>query len=499
MTIRLKLICWYSGLLAAIIVVFGLTMFAVTRWVMVSSVDTTLQETVDQVWRNSNAALMGEFGAPSSIMIQLPELDVFRASSVVVQVWDMSTDSPGLIRASSNLHSYHHALDQAMLMQQAAYDITPGSAPVFYSDARLNDRQWRVLTRPIDVWGIRLVIQTATSMETVNQAGRGILLMIGGGMVVALVGSAIFGMYLSHRALKPITAITRAAAHIAEADDLKTRLNWNGPMDELGQLTSVFNKMMERLQHLFSVQQRFIGDVSHELRTPLTAIRGNLDIVRRYGMDDQSLEAIESEAERMERMVNDLLLLAKADYGGLTLTLMPLDLDEVVTEVYRQTRALTKDRNLVVTIRDFEPVKVNGDIDRLKQLLLNLLTNAIKFTPDGGTITMNLRRDPRHAILEVVDTGIGIAPADQKRVYDRFFQADTARERGGVKGEGTGLGLSIAKWITEAHDGKIALDSEVGIGTTFTVTLPHLESETPVSPTAVTRPRLNLIRRALPE
>jgi signal transduction histidine kinase len=493
MTIRLKLILWFSGLLAIIIVVFGLTMFAVTRWVLVNSVDLTLLETVDQVWRNSNAALVGEFGSPSGIVIQLPELDVFRASSVVVQVWDMSEDTPRLARASSNLEAYNRPLDERMLLQEADHQFPPHESPVLYSNVRLNSREWRVLTRPIDVWGKRIVIQTATSMETVNQAGRGILLLILGSMIVAMFGSALVGMYLSHRALQPIKAITHAAARIATSDDLKTRLPWDGPMDELGRLTSVFNTMMERLEHLFSVQQRFVADVSHELRTPLTAIRGHLDLIKRYGMDPASFDAIESEVERMQRMVSDLLLLARADYGGLTLTLTPLDVDVVLTEAYRQGRALIKDRQLKLTIQDFEPVRVNGDADRLKQVLLNLISNAIKFTPDGGAITLNLRKQGDYAVIEVKDTGIGISPEDQKRVFDRFFQAEESRARDQGK-SGVGLGLSIAKWIVEAHHGHIRVESEPGSGSTFIVEIPHIE-ERAVSPTAVTRPRLGLIRR----
>lgn len=495
MTIRKQLILWYSGLLALIIVLFGAILFGVTRWVMVNSVDTSLNETVDQVWRNSNAALVGEFGSPTGIVIQLPELDIFRASGVVVQVWDMSEDVPRLARSSSNLEGYRAPLDARALSIEAEivlHDSQP--APTLFTNQFIDNREWRVLTRPIDIWGKRIVIQTATSMETINAASRGILIIMLGSMGVALIGSSLVGWMLSERALKPIESITEAASRIAEADDLATRLPWTGPMDELGKLTSVFNHMMERLQHLFSVQQRFVADVSHELRTPLTAIRGHVELIKRYGMDEESFDAIASETERMHRMVNDLLLLAKADYGGLTLTLSPLDLDTIISETYREAKVLAKDRDLRITIRDYEPVRVNGDADRLKQLMLNLVSNAIKFTPDGGTITINLRKDSENAIVEVIDTGIGIAEEDQKRVFDRFFQAETSRARDVVKGMGTGLGLSIAKWIVEAHRGHISVESQLGSGSTFTVTIPHIEPRT-VSPTAVTRPRLGIIRR----
>jgi signal transduction histidine kinase len=280
-------------------------------------------------------------------------------------------------------------------------------------------------------------------------------------------------MWLSRKALRPIEGITEAASKIAQTDDLSTRLEWDGPMDELGRLTKVFNGMMERLQDLFSVQQRFVADVSHELRTPLTAIRGNLDLIKRYGVDAESLEAIESEAERMSRMVSDLLLLARADYGGLTLELEPLDLDTVVIEAHQQAKILAKDRDLVINIDHFEPVRIEGHADRMKQLLLNLLGNAIKFTPDGGRITLSLRQSGGKAILRVKDTGIGIGAEDIKHIFDRFYQVDKSRFR---TGDSSGLGLAIAKWIVEAHHGTIGVESELGKGSTFIVEIPAVSS-----------------------
>jgi signal transduction histidine kinase len=323
---------------------------------------------------------------------------------------------------------------------------------------------------------------------------------MGVALVAAMLGSLALGWALTNRLLRRIDVIAEAANRVSASEDLKTRLPYDGPMDEIGRLTGVFNQMMCRLEHLFSVQQRFVGDVSHELRTPLTAIRGHVDLIRRYGMDPDSLEAVECEVARMNRMVSDLLLLAKADYGGLTLTQRPVDLDDLVSEAYRSTRGLTKSRNLKVTIRDYEPVRVMGDPDRLLQLLLNLVSNAIKFTPDGGEITISLRHTRTDAVLEGADTGIGISEEDQKRVFDRFFQADSSRVRGdgAGRGEGVGLGLSIAKWIVDAHHGRITVQSIVGVGTTFTVELPLLEPIPEVHHDAVTRPRLGLIRRDRP-
>jgi signal transduction histidine kinase len=376
-----------------------------------------------------------------------------------------------LLDISANLGDWHHPLDETAL----------GSDQPRFSNININGREMRVLTRPLTAQGkLYANVQAVALLDTVNEAREKLLLVMVSSAFVGVLGSIILGMWLSRKALRPIESITQAASKIAQADDLSTRLEWDGPMDELGRLTKVFNGMMERLQDLFSVQQRFVADVSHELRTPLTAIRGNLDLIKRYGVDDESLEAIESEAERMSRMVNDLLLLARADYGGLTLELEPVDLDTIVIEAHQQAKILAKDRDLVISIGHFEPVRVEGHTDRLKQLLLNLLGNAIKFTPDGGRITLSLRQTDGKAILQVKDTGIGISPADTKHIFDRFYQADKSRFR---MGDSSGLGLAIVKWIVEAHHGTVSVESELGKGSTFTVeipainNMPHLDDE----------------------
>jgi signal transduction histidine kinase len=318
--------------------------------------------------------------------------------------------------------------------------------------------------------------------------------MIATATALGILVSVVLGLWLTTRVLKPIDDITRSAARITSSADLKTRLAWKGPPDELGRLVSVLNGAMARLEQLFNVQQRFVADVSHELRTPLTAINGNIELIRRYGVDDASLEAIESEAKRMMRMVNDLLLLARADNGELKLNVEEMDLDIVIGEAYREARILAKDRDLKVTVVDFEPVRIKGDADRLKQLLSNLLSNAIKFTPDGGQILINLRKTEHDAIIQVQDTGIGMTEDDARRIFDRFYQADASRVKL-INGEGAGLGLSIAQWIAQAHGGRIAVESQLGMGTTFTVTIPHIEEPERVMSAAVTRPRLSIIRR----
>ena len=470
MKFRTKLVLWYSGLLAVVIVTFGISVYTLMDRTLVEAVDRTLFETANVVTVNSLVKRVGEFGAPNERTIVLPRLDIFRASGVEVQVWSVDDEAPTLEAASFNIQGYTEPLDPNAL----------GTREWVYSNVTVNGRAMRVLTSPMILQGQLLAnVQSVAVFDGVNSARDKLLLVmvVGGG--VAILGSIMLGMWLSRRALSPIHDLTAAASSIAKTDDLSTRLPWRGPMDELGQLVSVFNAMMERLQDLFSVQQRFVADVSHELRTPLTAIRGNLDLIKRYGVDDISLEAIETETERMSRMVNDLLLLARADYGGLTIELEPIDLDTVIMEVHREAQVLAKDRDLTISLRYVEPLRVAGNTDRVKQLLLNLLSNAIKFTPDGGLIAMSLYRHFDDAVLEVSDTGIGIEKEDLKHIFDRFYQADSSRQRDDDNILSAGLGLSIVKWIVEAHDGTVEVESEAGKGTSFMVKIPLLKNNDP--------------------
>jgi signal transduction histidine kinase len=245
--------------------------------------------------------------------------------------------------------------------------------------------------------------------------------------------------------------------------------------------------MLDRLEGMFKSQQRFIADISHELRTPLTTIRGNVDLLRRMGGADRaSLDAIGSETDRMTRLVGDLLLLAQAD-AGLPLRRQAVALNQLAGEVVRQVQVIAGDVQISLQANVPELLCVDGDPDRLRQLLLNLIDNALKYTPAGGAVKVSIARENDLARLEIVDNGPGIPPEHLQSgpdgiplIFARFYRVEKSRTRpaatGGNghsrSGSGTGLGLSIAYWIVQAHNGRIEVNSAIGEGTTFTVWLP---------------------------
>jgi signal transduction histidine kinase len=242
--------------------------------------------------------------------------------------------------------------------------------------------------------------------------------------------------------------------------------------------------MLERLDNFFQAQVRLSADVSHELRTPLTAIRGNVDLLRRGAANDpdelnDALAIIDGELDRMSRIVADLLLLSQAD-AGISLRVEPVELDTIVLDTYREARVIANGVNVQLGHED--QAIVQGDADRLKQLLINLVINAIKHTPSGGDVTLSLYRDPEWIRIIVADTGRGIAPTALPHIFERFYQVE------GSNPKGSGLGLSIAQWIAKAHGGQITAISKLGKGSTFTLWLPQEASrlETKPSKTSIT-------------
>ena len=489
MTIRVRLTLLYVSLLAIAMLVFSIATLSVLNWTLRRQVDASLQKAAEDIQAEGIVNAMPTAGGSPRVselirefsMLQVNSLD---APGLFVQIWlyDPAIERLYLHDFSWNLLGvgYSGALDPLAL----------GINAEVRRDCLINGHHLRVFTRPLalngQVWGY---IQVATSLNTVDAAiDRLLRIMVIGGAATLLV-ALVLGDYLTRRALRPIDTIAQTARQITAADDLSRRIPYDGPPDELGQLTRVFNKTLERLERLFNVQRRFVADVSHEMRTPLTIIRGNLDLMRRYGYDEEVMHAIEGEARRMSRLVDELLLLARADAGHLTLNKEVVSLDTLVLEVSNQARVLTDD--VADTPEQLDQALVLGDADRLKQLLLNLMTNGVKYTPAGGTVTLSLARENGWAHVRVADTGIGIAEKDLPHIFDPFYRVDPARSR--AQG-GTGLGLSIARWIAEMHNGRISVSSEVGKGSVFTVALPLVSKDMAHDAKRATQPSLSAVR-----
>jgi two-component system OmpR family sensor kinase len=479
MSIRIRLTLWYTLVLAGILLIFDVAVYRVFTTSQIAEVDRSLKEVaLDLQGANTGEPMLLFPGQ----RILIPRLNTFSLSTFYVQVWD----AQGVLQArSDNIAGYRAPLDGQTLSRDLNESIirdvtTPESGAAL-----------RVLTVPLTTVGsdVKLVgwLQVATTTEAVHSARSRLLSTLIQGSVVGVILAALMGAVLARRALNPIDAITQTAVQITRADDLGRRIPHLGPLDEVGKLAGAFNEMLERLERIFNAQRRFVADVSHELRTPLTTIRGNVDLLRRMGGGDSaSLDAIQSETERMIRLVGDLLLLARADAGHLPIAHEPVEVDALLGEIAFQARVLAGGRVEVSLdcpeLVEERPVTVMGDRDRLKQLLLNLVDNAVKHTPDGGTISLCLGQVKEWTSLSIRDTGRGIPAEDLPHIFDRFYRAEKSRRREPASGStgrgvGVGLGLSIARWIAEAHGGYIEVESEEGQGSAFHVWLPLAELE----------------------
>ena len=288
------------------------------------------------------------------------------------------------------------------------------------------------------------------------------------GVVVALAA----GWLMAGQALRPVAALTETARAISRSRDLGRRVPGTRDTGELGQLTQTVNEMLASLEEAYEAQRRFVSDASHELRAPLTAIQGNLELLEQRAEAtaaerEVAIREAAREARRLAQLVADLLALARAD-AGVTLRRERVELDRLALDALSSARHLASGQRLEVGV--LEPVVVAGDPDRLRQLLLVLLDNAIKYTPSEGAVTLGVRRSgAAQAELTVRDTGVGIPPEALPHVFERFYRADPARAR---DPGGTGLGLPIARWIAEQHGGEVSLESAPERGTTAVVRLP---------------------------
>jgi signal transduction histidine kinase len=277
--------------------------------------------------------------------------------------------------------------------------------------------------------------------------------------------------------LKPVDDITQTTRKIT-ATNLQERIQVINPRDEIGRLTETLNEMIGRLEASFKKVAQFSMDASHELRTPLTIMRGEIELALHEPQNTKSyqetLASLLEEVVRMTSIIDGLILLAKADSDSIRLEKKPTRLDVLVNEIKEDAEVLAERKRIHVSISNLDEMTVMGDEVRLRQLMLNLVDNAIKYTPEGGKVTLSLERNNDGASFIVEDTGMGIAPNDLNKVFDRFYRVDKSRSK---LPDGLGLGLSIAKWVAEAHGGKLLAESRVGIGSKFTVILPAIPSE----------------------
>lgn len=456
MSLRARLALLSTSIVGGILFLFGMAVYVSVSITLTNQVDTTLSQAASQIVNNASAGRLG---------VTLPELDIFE--DVYIQVWGRDGK---LESASLNISAFSQPLD----------DVSINSVRPVYRDVSVGNARLRVLTVPLILSNSNRIIgtlQAGTSLSMVDSTQKVLLWVLFVGAAISMTIAGLASWISAGQALNPLEMVTQTALQITRADDLSHRIPYHGPPeDEVGQLIHAFNQTLGRLENLFNTQRRFLADVGHELRTPLTVIKGNIDLMRRLDCtDEEAMESVENEVDRLTRLVGDLLLLAQAESGKLPLVRETVELDTLLLDVYSQMRVLAKGK-LDMHLGEIDQVLVCGDKDRLKQVMVNLIGNAINYTPTGGEVVVGLGKEGKQARLTVSDNGPGIPAEDLPYIFERFYRGEKSRTRTKDK-KGFGLGLSIAYWIIRNHGGVIEVSSRLPQGTTFCVQIPLAQGD----------------------
>lgn len=461
-SIRFRLTVWYAGLLAGLVVLFGASVYIGLAHYLKRTLTDSLTKEARQVGETLlvNISLSGEAYVVDEIKEHLaPEIN-----GVFVRV-TRGNGSPLYTSGSPRDGSFDPGK-----VTVARDDLTEPSSRI---EQLVGGTDLIVCAVPFTSRdGSRFLVEAGAPLKQSESVLHGLLLTFALGLPLVVALAVAGGYVLMRRALAPVGEITRTAEQITSRN-LSDRLPEAKTGDELEALSTALNRMIARIEHSFRHINRFSADASHELRTPLTVLRGELEaIAQRPDLALDVRETIGSaleETERLSKIVESLLAISRLDAGEALMTRERFDLAELVTGTADQMRLLAEDKQIALKCNAPGRVEVEGDPHRLKQIVVNLVDNAIKYTCEGGEVEISTVVVNDTAVFEVTDTGVGIPPESIPHVFERFYRVDKARSR---QMGGAGLGLSIVKSICAAHQGRVSVESKEGKGTRFTVELP---------------------------
>lgn len=475
-TIRGRLTVWYTTAMALTIAVFAVVLYVARRSASFQDLDARLQSEADLtagILTESYRA-RGELVEHDTTGRPVLIFDVAALLEVVPDFLIITHAEGRVLFASPDARAvtFNEFEQLRQLLQPPVVSRAGGSVVLVPSRRRI-----RWLARPLagagpQFGGILAGADTRRAELAPADLVSTMLLIL----PFAFLATVLVGSWIARRALQPVAAIITEVREITDGRTLHRRLPVPMIADELARLAETLNEMMARLERSFAALRRFTADASHELKTPLTVLRSGVErALRTEGLPRDTLATLEEtlqEVNRMTELVEALLTLARADEGRAPLHREPADLRAIVEETRETGELLAERAGVTMTVTaPAAPVVVPVDRTRVRQLILNLLTNAVKYTPPGGSVSVELAHHDGRVVLAVSDTGVGIAAGDLPHIFDRFWRADTARTRTGER-PGAGLGLAICKWIAEAHGGTIEVQSRPGRGSRFTVTLP---------------------------
>jgi heavy metal sensor kinase len=460
-SVRFRLIIWYAGLLTGVFLLFGVSLYQVLRGYLEHSLAETLVRRSDQIAVSllSNLDKTGERYVADEIQSRYAPEKYDRFVRV-------TKSDGGVLYASGRAASF----DPSGLRPPAVNAVRDD----FTQKEPLPDGVRLLMTTKVfqAVDGERFLIESGAPMAPIETILSHLLLSLLIGVPLLDLVAVGGGFFLVGRALAPVVQIARSAEHIT-LHNLNERLPLTNTGDELEQLSLALNRMIARLNEAFEQNRRFLADASHELRTPLAAMRGEMESVVEQARTSPELSdragSVLEEVDRLAKIVDALFAISRLDAGESQQEWERFDLAPLAASTTEQMSLLAEDKKIAVACNAEGKVSVDGDRARIKQVVVNLLDNAIKYTPPGGTINLHVHARDGNAVLEVVDTGMGIPASALPHIFERFYRVDQARSR---DAGGAGLGLAIVKSICAAHGGKVEVESVEGKGSRFRVELP---------------------------
>lgn len=478
-SLRTRLTLWHTGVLAVLIVAFAIGAYVFLERGMWSRTDSALLDAAADLRSELLAERRDHSTTRGAAAEALPEI---RFTTIAFVIYD---SAGGIVAAS--IPPSLRALRTAKPDSEVGPPFDPQQLTPLLRSERSHEARtvalpdaeggYRAALEPLTMPDGRFTAVAARSVHDEAEMLDNARLAIAIAVPLALLLSAFGGWLLARKSLAPMVIMREQASRIGAAN-LGQRLPVTTPGDEVGQLTVVINELLERVDRAFVQQRQFMADASHELRTPLAVVQNESSVALRR-MDRpaaeyrDALHVIRSAGRRMARIVDDLFLLARADTGDLPIRAEPLYLNDLVEECAREARTLAAARDVRLDVAAAADAPFEGDEMLLRRLVLNLIENAIKYTPSGGRIDARLCVSHGTYRLEVEDTGAGVPAEVRSRIFDRFVRADAARSHAEDFSSGAGLGLPIAQWIAQAHGGRIELERTSAAGSLFVLTLPR--------------------------
>jgi two-component system OmpR family sensor kinase len=474
---RAQLTLWYTGVLALALVIFAAATYASLARAARGRTDQSLADTANSLISSFTTETEDENQSSDEAADEVARTFQFNDRQAIIL--DDSGRVIGATAPPANIHGKHVWPSTGVLMQSTGALLEAarrqGRAFATLPGQREGIRAYASSIKSVGQTYIFIIAQSLHEQdEELEQARHAFYIAV----PLALIFASLGGYFLARKSLAPVVAMGTRAARIG-ASNLGERLPVVNERSELGRLAQIFNELLARLDLSFEQQRRFMADASHELRTPVAIVCGESEValsqaVRSAEEYRESLSILHDEGRRLTRIVEDLFLLARADAGQYSPSSAPFYLDETVGESVRAVRALATQHGLELHYRHPEDeMLLRGDEDLIQRMLLNLLDNAIKYTPRGGEVSVELERVDSNYRISVTDTGTGILQEAQPHIFKRFYRADKSRSRDGeTDGSGAGLGLAIALWVAEIHYGQITLVRSDKNGTAFAVILP---------------------------